>query len=102
MLVVPAITPSVDASLLGGIQALMSVMQVAGAVVFLLGAILFLCVLRRDRAEAVCRLPQGSGGMRQADDVRERPPSASGNPLSPRRPTADNGPLAGQVKSVVT
>lgn len=100
MLVIPAMAQTVDAALLHGIQALMPVMQVAGAVVFVVGAILYLCALRRDRAEAVSRSPQCSGGMRRTDGVREWA-SAAGDPLSPRRPTAGNGFLAGRVKGTL-
>lgn len=102
MLVVPVMTPAVQASLLDAVRALMSVMPVAGAVVFVLGAILYLCLLRRDRVEAVCRSRQGSSGPRNGDGCRERPASASGNALSAQMPTADNSLFAGQVKGTLT
>ena len=101
MFVVPAMTPTVEASLLDGIRALMSVMPVAGAAVFLLGAILFLCTIRRDRAEAVCRSQRRSGWMRRAEDVQGRQASVPGNPLSPQGPTADHGLLSSHVKGTV-
>jgi hypothetical protein len=65
MLVAPMITPSEPESILYTVRILVSA---AGVIVFCLGAILYLYVHLRDRAEAVTRLRQNSdspGGRRR-------------------------------------
>lgn len=50
MLVIPAMTlPPFQASFLEGIQPMLPVMQAAGGLVFLLGAVLYLWVRRQER-----------------------------------------------------
>jgi hypothetical protein len=52
MLVVPAMTASVQDSIVGGIELLMSLMSTAGIFVFCLGVVMFLYTVARERTEA--------------------------------------------------
>jgi hypothetical protein len=70
MLVVPAMTLSVQESTVNSILLLISA---AGVVVFCVGVFLYLYVLVRDRKDAAVRSRQGSEGIGRGREVSKRP-----------------------------